>query len=162
MPTKTAGTEAPRVNLKTADGQSFSVDDALKKHPIVVLAFFKVSCPVCQFAFPFLERLHKSYPKAEIWGVSQDDASDTAAFAKSYGVTFPILLDETLEWTVKYGLVSVPSVFAVQRDGTISQAIFGFAKADLEELNESLAVSSGVPAKPLFTDEDDVPTLRPG
>jgi cytochrome c biogenesis protein CcmG, thiol:disulfide interchange protein DsbE len=162
MPTKTAGTEAPRLHLANADGKQFSVDDALKTQPLVVLAFFKVSCPVCQMAFPFLERMHKFYPGLPVWGVSQDDASDTTAFANEYGVTFPMLLDESLEWTVKYGLVSVPSVFAVSRDGRIVQAIFGFAKADLEQLNESLAQAAGVPAQTLFTDEDDVPTLRPG
>jgi cytochrome c biogenesis protein CcmG/thiol:disulfide interchange protein DsbE len=162
MQTKSAGTQAPRLTLKTADGQAFSVDEALSRHPVAVLAFFKISCPVCQMAFPFLERLHKSYPDAPIWGISQDDAEETAAFAKDYAVTFPMLLDETLEWTVKYGLVSVPSIFAIKNDGSITQTIFGFAKADLEELNQALAVSSGVPPKPLFTDNDDVPTLRPG
>lgn len=162
MPTKTTGTDAPQITLKTADGQPFSVTDALNKHPLVVLAFFKVTCPVCQTTFPFLERMHKRYPGLPIWGVSQDDAADTADFAQSFGITFPMLLDETLHWTVEYGLVSVPSIFTVDKSGTIKQAIFGFAKADLEELNEILAQAENVSPKPLFTDADDVPTMRPG
>lgn len=162
MATKTAGTAAPAVSLKTAEGKTFSLFDALAKEPLVVLAFFKVSCPVCQFAFPYLERLYKAYPSVAIWGVSQDDAGDTAAFATEQGTTFPMLLDETLGCTVDYGLVSVPSIFVVRNDRTIEQAIFGFAKTDLEQLNERLAQSGGIPATTLFTQTDDVPTLRPG
>jgi len=59
--------------------------------------FFKVSCPVCQFTFPFLERLHKRYggDGVTFLGISQDDARATQNFAKEYGVTFPLLLDES-------------------------------------------------------------------
>lgn len=163
MPTKTAGTQAPPLELKTSDGRDHSLYEALKSHPLVVLAFFKISCPVCQFTFPFLQRLHQAYPNVPIWGVSQDDAEDTAAFARDYGkVAFPMVLDEKLDYTVKYGLVSVPSIFVVRQDRTIEQAIFGFAKADLEQLNELMAKAGGSPLKPLFTEQDDVPTLRPG
>jgi peroxiredoxin len=162
MPTIIAGTEAPPLSLKTADGQPFSVMTALKSQAPVVLAFFKTSCPVCQTTFPFLERLHQRFPDTPIWGISQDDAAETAEFATIYGITFPLLLDETLEWTVNYGLVSVPSLFTINKDGTIAQATFGFAKADLEELNGILAQQARISPEPLFTDADDVPTMKPG
>jgi peroxiredoxin len=106
--------------------------------------------------------LHSRFPDAAIWGISQDDASDTAAFAQQYKLTLPLLLDETLEWTVKYGLVSVPTIFTVAKEGTIKQAIFGFVKSDLEELNGILAECAGKESAPLFTESDDVPTMRPG
>lgn len=162
MPTKDVGTQAPEISLRSADGQQYSLHEALGKAPLVVLAYFKISCPVCQFEFPFLERLHKACPDVPIWGISQDDAGATTDFAREYGVTFPMLLDETLQNTVNYGLVTVPSVFVIQKDRSISQTIFGFAKADLEQLNTILAKAAGTPAKPLFTENDDVPTLRPG
>jgi peroxiredoxin len=162
MPTKAVGTQAPPVSLKSLDGQIYNLSETLQTKPVVVLAFYKISCPVCQFAFPFIERLHKSYPEIPIWGVSQDDQADTEEFAKEYGVTFPMILDEQLQATVNYGLVSVPSMFVVKANGEIEQTIFGFAKADLEHLNRRLAQAAGVPEKPLFTDADDVPTLRPG
>ena len=62
----------------------------------VVAAFFKISCPVCQFTFPFLERLHQRYGKsATFLGISQDDAKATRKFTDEYGVTFPMPLDES-------------------------------------------------------------------
>ena len=77
------------------DGKRFVLHDELAHGP-VVLAFFKVSCPTCQYAFPFLERLEQAYGHkgVRIIGVSQNDPKETAAFTKEFGVTFPVLLDE--------------------------------------------------------------------
>ena len=156
------GTKAPYFVLKGLDGAKFNLDDTLKRQPVVLLAFFKVSCPVCQLTFPYLERLHRSYPNIPIWGVSQDDADATTAFARMYGCTFPMLLDEGLSATVDYGLTIVPSVFLIDHDRDIRQSIVGFVKSDLEALNANLAQSSGQTMKPLFTAADEVPELKPG
>ena len=63
----------------------------------VLLAFFKVSCPTCQFTFPFLERLYQQLREqgVQIWGIVQDKAQDGARFAATFGVTFPILIDDS-------------------------------------------------------------------
>src|ERR1700730_7840972 len=85
-----SGMQAPDFNLPTTDGQNFSLHDALARGPVVA-AFFKISCPVCQYAFPFLERIHKSYggQKVSFVGISQNQKKDTAAFMKQFDVTFP-------------------------------------------------------------------------
>jgi peroxiredoxin len=96
MAALTAGTKAPDFELKAMDGKRFVLRDGLAHGP-VVLAFFKVSCPTCQYAFPFLERLHKAYGQkgVKLWEFRRTSAKDTAAFAKEFGVTFPVLLDDT-------------------------------------------------------------------
>ena len=58
MPALEAGIVAPDFILPTVDGKQVSLAQALKKGP-VVLAFFKISCPVCQYAFPYFERLYQ-------------------------------------------------------------------------------------------------------
>ena len=75
MAALTVGTKAPEFELTTLDGKRFVLSEVLSRGP-VVLAFFKVSCPVCQFAFPYLERLHKAYRQQgyTLVGVSQNDA----------------------------------------------------------------------------------------
>src|SRR5689334_14241004 len=95
------GAKAPEFELNTDKGKKFSLTDELRRGP-VVLAFFKVSCPTCQYALPFLERLYKAYggKGVTLVGVSQNDTNDTAAFAKQYGITFPILLDDTNTYPV--------------------------------------------------------------
>jgi peroxiredoxin len=52
------GTKAPVFELIGSDGSAFSLSETLRTNPLVVLAFFKVSCPVCQLIAPYLERLH--------------------------------------------------------------------------------------------------------
>src|SRR3954471_2144659 len=95
MPALTAGSKAPDISLRTTQGENFSLASALDEGP-VVLAFFKVSCPVCQMAFPFFERLHHAYrgKNVRVIGISQDSRHDTAAFAKEFGITFPLALDD--------------------------------------------------------------------
>src|SRR5512133_2681491 len=111
MPALSAGKTAPDFSLPAMDGSIFSLADALKRGP-VVLAFFKISCPVCQYAFPFLERIYQAHrgEKVSVIGISQNDKSGTAAFMREYGVTFPVLLDNAPRYPVSnaYGLTNVP------------------------------------------------------
>src|SRR3954454_21946990 len=90
-----AGNRAPSFSVKGLDGKSYSLSSLLQKGPVVA-AFFKISCPVCQFTFPFLRRLYQRYGNENIsfLGISQDDAKATAGFAREYGITFPMALDE--------------------------------------------------------------------
>src|SRR2546425_1108382 len=116
MTTILASATAPAFALQALDGKEYSLSTLMKRGPVVA-AFFKISCPVCQFTFPFLERLHKRYggEGATFLGISQDDARSTAKFAKEYGATFPILIDEEKGYVVSnaYGLSSVPTVFLI-------------------------------------------------
>src|SRR5690242_11670711 len=86
---------APPFDLQAATDQPYSLTAALARGPVLV-AFFKVGCPTCQYAFPFLERLYRQFGSAggAIWGVSQDSAKDTQEFAKEFGVSFPLLIDD--------------------------------------------------------------------
>lgn len=159
------GTKAPEFELKTLDGKSFSLADELARNP-VVLAFFKVSCPTCQYAFPFLERLHKAYGKngVTLVGVSQNGAKDTAAFNKEFGITFPILLDDTHKYLVSnaYGLTNVPTVFWIAQDGEIEVSSVAWVKADFEEINRKMAEAGKSAPAAVFKPGEDVRDFRAG
>lgn len=159
------GVKAPEFELKTSDGRQFSLVDELANGP-VVLAFFKVSCPTCQYAFPFLERLYKAYQDkgVKLVGVSQNDAKETAAFARDFGVTFPILLDDLRKYPVSnaYGLTNVPSVFWVAQDGEIEISSVGWVKADFEQINRKMAEAGKVAPAQMFVAGEDVREFRAG
>lgn len=109
----------------------------------VLLAFFKVSCPVCQYTFPFLERLYRGKSNKDIamFAISQDDAKSTRAFHSEFGITLPTLLDKEDEGypaSNAYGLSHVPSLFLVEPDGRISLTMMGFDKKAIEELGRRL------------------------
>lgn len=165
MPALAIGTKAPDFELKTLDHKPFSLADALARGP-VVLAFFKVSCPTCQYAFPFLERLYKAYGKSgvRLVGVSQNEAKDTAAFNKEFGITFPTLLDDTRSYHVSnaYGLTNVPTIFWIAQDGEIEVSSVGWLKADFEEINKKFALAGNIPAAAVFKLGEEVRDFRAG
>jgi len=90
MAALTVGTHAPISSSEQWTASASSCANELTHGPLV-LAFFKVSCPTCQYAFPFLERLEQAYghKNVRIIGVSQNDPRETANFTKEFGVTFP-------------------------------------------------------------------------
>jgi peroxiredoxin len=165
MAALTAGSEAPDFELKALDGRSFVLRDELMSGPIV-LAFFKASCPTCQYAFPFLERLERAYGHraVRIIGVSQNDPKQTAAFTKEFGVTFPVLLDDTEKYPASnaYGLTNVPSIFWIAQDGEIEVSSVGWVKADFAEINRKMAGSGNIPPAAVFQPGEDVRDFRAG
>ncbi len=165
MAALTVGTTAPDFTLQTMDGKSFSLREALAHGPVVA-AFFKISCPTCQYAFPFLQRLYEAHrgKQIAIVGISQNTKKDTAAFIKQYGVTFPVLLDDMNTYPVSnaYGLTNVPSVFWIAQDGEIEISSVGWIRKDMEELNQRAAETSGDAAKPLFRAAEEIADFRAG
>lgn len=159
------GTIAPDFDLKTLDGEKFALLDELANGP-VVLAFFKVSCPTCQYTFPFLERLYKAYGNkgVKIVGVSQNDPKETSAFAKEYGVTFPLLLDDTRTYPVSnaYGLTNVPTIFWIDQDGELEVSSVGWVKADFEQVNRKIAEFGKSTPAVVFKPGEDVRDFRAG
>lgn len=165
MPALLAGVQAPDIQLSSLDGPKFSLDAALSKGPVLA-AFFKVSCPVCQLAFPFVERLYKGYKasgKLTVIGVSQDGPQDTQAFNREFGVTFPTLLDARgYPVSNAYGLTNVPTIFLISQQKEIETSIVSWSRADMEELNKTLAGIAGVAAIELFKATDHVSDFKPG
>jgi len=219
------GAKAPDFELKTLDGKRGSLGEELSRGP-VVLAFFKASCPTCQYAFPFLERLHRAYagPTREgqpqglkpassrdgdaalkgrsstgrsftgrsftnrsslgsdpavkgvsstrgelphsvrLIGISQNDAKETAAFIREFGVTFPVLLDDARSYVVSnaYGLTNVPSIFYVAQDGNIEVSSVGWMKADFEDVSRRMAEAGRMAPAVMFRPGEDVRDFQAG
>jgi peroxiredoxin len=161
-----AGNNAPGFSLKALDGTEYSLEQ-LTQDGLVVAAFFKISCPVCQYTFPFLERLYKRYggDGVTFLGISQDDARDTKDFAKEFGVTFPMLLDEKKAGypaSNAYGLTNVPTIFLIETDGTVKVSCLGFDKTDLEAIATELAERRKIVPSSLFLPGESVPAHKPG
>jgi peroxiredoxin len=161
-----AGNTAPGFSLKGLDGKELSLASSLQRGPVVA-AFFKVSCPVCQFTFPFLERMYQRYggDSVTFLGISQDDARDTKDFVKEFGVTFQMLFDEKQKGypaSNAYGLTSVPTIFLIETDGTVKISCMGFDKNDLESIARELAERRKMTAAPLFRANESAPAHKPG
>jgi peroxiredoxin len=165
MATLKAGTLAPDFTLPTMEGKKFSLRDALARGPVLA-AFFKVSCPTCQYAFPFLERIYKTYgnKNVTIVGVSQNEKKDTVSFIKEYGVTFPVLLDDTRTFPASnaYVLTNVPSIFWIAQDGEIEISSVGWDRQEIEDMSRKAAETTGDRAKSIFQPGENVADFRAG
>jgi peroxiredoxin len=107
-----------------------------------VLAFFKISCPVCQLTMPHLERIHAS-AKLPVYGISQNNASETRDFNRRFGITFPTLLDsKESNYPVSnaFGISYVPTLFLVGPGAVIQRVTEGWLKAEIRTLGETVGV----------------------
>lgn len=150
------GSRAPGFRLPSVEGSARSLEEILARGP-ALLAFYKISCPVCQLTAPYLQRLSTN-DAIQVIGISQDEAAGTRGFMERFGVTFPTLLDlgsEGYAASNAYGISSVPSLFLIERDGTVARAFNGFSKRDLEEIGVR---AGGTP----FGPEDHVPEWKAG
>lgn len=150
-----AGSLAPAFRLSRLEGGEITLAE-IAAGP-AVLAFFKVSCPVCQMTLPFLERIHTA-GVLKIYGISQNDAADTREFMRDFGLSFPMLLDsedDDFPASNAYGISSVPTMFLVERDGTLSRVIEGWQKAEIERLGTLAGVQ-------VLRASDHVPVWKPG
>lgn len=164
MPALPVGARAPEISLPDMSGRRFSLAQARQRGP-VALVFFKISCPVCQYAMPFLERVYRAYKgRANVVGVSQNPRQDTAVFMHEYGITFPIVLDDLSSYPVSnaYGLTNVPTVFLISQDGEVEVCSVGWARQDVEEINRRLSNALATPATPVFQRGEEVADFRAG
>jgi peroxiredoxin len=115
---------------------------------------------------PCFERIYKTYGKGKlsIVGISQNEKKDTAEFMKKYGVTFPILLDDTKTFPASnaYGLTNVPSAFWISAEGEIEVSSVGWSRQEFEEIAQKAASANGQPPKPVFEPREQIADFRAG
>jgi len=154
-----AGQRAPDFRLEDLQGGERTLKELLPAGP-VFLAFFKVSCPTCQFTLPFLERIYRGLAdgRVRMFAVSQDDAEATREFHREFGITMPTLLDSArnnFPASNAYGLSYVPTMFLIERDGSISWSLTGFNRKELAAVAATLGVN-------LFKASEQVPEMKSG
>lgn len=158
------GTKSPSFTLVGMDGRPRSCHDALTHGPLLV-AFFKVGCPTCEYTFPFLERIHQQFHERgfQLWAISQDEARSTQSFAREVGLTFPILIDDhPYNVSNAYGIRHVPTLFLVNQEGLVELITDGFDKKDLLAIQDWLTKQLSVSPPALFLPSERVPEFKPG
>ncbi len=136
------GSRAPGFRLARLEGGEATLAE-LTAHGPVLLAFFKVSCPVCQMTLPYLDRL-QAPGGLSLYAVSQNDADETRDFNRRFGVGLPTLLDsedENFPASNAYGISTVPTLFWIEADGTVGRVIEGWQKKQIEWLAEKAGVT---------------------
>lgn len=146
-----------------ARAPSFTLPDAFSGVPVsdpwadgpTVLAFFKVTCPVCQMVAPKLTALAEG--GARVLAVGQDPPAALVRYAREHAQWVPTV-SEAAPYGVSsaYGIFSVPSLYVVEPGGVVADTVAGW---DRDEWN-AVAAAVGVPA--VSTEDDGLPVFRPG
>lgn len=141
-PLLATGGRAPEFRLARLEGGETSLHEIAANGP-ALLAFYKISCPVCQMTLPYLDRIH-SPGRLAIYAISQNDEDDTRYFNEHFQVALPTLLDREengFPASNAFGISSVPTMFLIERDGTISRVIEGWVKQDIEWLANTAGIA---------------------
>jgi peroxiredoxin len=147
------GDPAPAIDLPDASSGE-SVVDPWRAGP-VVLAFFKTTCPVCQMAAPKVQALADA--GIHVVAVGEDPPPAIQSYADRYGQKVTTLT-ETAPYPASdaFGVDTVPTLFLVDGDGTVRDAVVSW---DREGWNRLAQSAGGVPVS---DDGDGLPPFRPG
>lgn len=123
-----AGFAAPDFTLKTSTGETYTLSDF--RGQAVLVNLWATWCPPCRAEMPTIEKLFQEYEDQGFIVLAidmtyQDNPLNVAPFAQKYGLTFPILLEETGDVASAYQLRSLPSSYFINRAGIIQEVVIG-------------------------------------
>ncbi|MFN2588637.1 MAG: TlpA family protein disulfide reductase [Actinomycetota bacterium] len=114
------GDEAPSVEAPALEGEGVVALDDLRGKPVLV-NFWASWCVPCEKEAGLLDAAYRRYRgEIEFLGVNVKDArSDALAFLERYGVSYPQVRDESLEWYDGFGLTGQPETFLIDAEGEV-------------------------------------------
>ena len=120
------GQRAASFAVRDTDGRSSGLSAYAGK--TIVLNLWASWCPPCRAEMPDLERLYLQNRArgVVVLGVDQGESSQRASsFARSLGITYPILIDDRQQYGAVYAALGLPSTFVIDARGTIVHAFDG-------------------------------------
>jgi thiol-disulfide isomerase/thioredoxin len=130
-PSQLVGLTAPQLTVPLVSGGSLDLG-SLRGHD-VLLNLWATWCGPCRREMPALERLSRERTgRLIVVAVDQGEAPTTAAqFAKRFGVTFPVAVDERQSLGTQLHLAGMPSSFFIDKNGVIREAVDGEMTYDM-------------------------------
>lgn len=132
------GSQAPDFQLIDLQGNWQALPDYRGK--VVLLNFWATWCGPCRVEMPSMERVYQDLKNEgfAILAISSDPQGSivTRPFVAAQGLTFPILHDSDYQVSGSYGVRTLPMSFLIDRNGTLTQRVFGAWDWDSGEARE--------------------------
>ncbi len=154
-PTEATVLPAPTEALELSDGAHLQLQ--AERGKVFVLVFYAVWCPVSRKMLRAL--MDVSTPSRRQRGLvvlaidEEDGDTEAKQFAKAAGLTGPVGLDRSGDFTRAMKLDTVPALVAVGRDGVVRRSHAGYhGEADLTALGREVDALLAAPRTPAASD----------
>ncbi len=119
------GKAAPDLTLTTLTGETITMSELRGK--VVLVDFWATWCGPCKREMPHIQKLFEdlSDDGLVVLAISNEKEATIRRYIDSKNYTFPTLVDEGAEVTRRYGVTAYPTLFVVDREGTISSHLVG-------------------------------------
>lgn len=133
------GAPAPDFSLEDTAGRIVSLKEFSGKY--VLIDFWATWCPPCLMSIPELADLHRKYREKGlvVLGISLDDPQSVdrqtlSMFKTQHGMEYQILRgnDQVVRQYAGNNGMAIPTMFFVDRNGTIVEKLVGFAPGRVE------------------------------
>jgi thiol-disulfide isomerase/thioredoxin len=123
------GQPAPNFAFVWADGRAADLTSLRGKS--VIINFWATWCGPCRAEMPELVALHRANPDLVVLEVNtQEQLADVHPFAEEFGMTMPIVMDESGAVRSLYGVRSMPTTLFINAEGVIHARWAGILVGD--------------------------------
>jgi AhpC/TSA family len=148
----------PDLSLPDLEGRPHPLAEAWSRGEALFLLGHR-NCKTTRETLPYFDRIHRRAGDGHaVRLVLQDDLETARTLTSTMGLAVPVRLEpDPYPLAESLRLVTVPTIFLVDRAGKIAHVTEAFNRAELEMLAGRMGV-----AGPLFTADDKAPAFKPG
>jgi peroxiredoxin len=125
---------APDVQLTDLQGRPVAFSDY--KGQVILYNAWATWCPPCKDEMPTLEAYYREHRQDGFVVIAIEDGqplADVAAYAKTYGLTFPVWPDPKWIATHTFGINHLPTSYVIDHSGTVRLMWVGAITRDMLE-----------------------------
>ena len=140
----TTNSEIPDFSVVSIDGEHITPKNLEGK--VVMFDFWSSWCPPCRWEMPAFEQVWREYKNQDVMfvGIAVSDAEEDArAFVDTAGVSYPIGLDTTGEFTRNYRVKTLPTTILIDRAGTETRKMSNVANETVLKLFLKRLIENG-------------------
>ena len=134
--------QAPAFTIRDISGKLISLDSLRAKGPVII-DFWATWCAPCRLQAQALVRLDAHYRDSglRIISISLDEPGNAAKVKQTVRAgkwPFIVAIDNSKELRTKYLVKSLPSLFLIDRRGTLRLSLNGFLPGDEKKVEKRL------------------------
>lgn len=130
---------APDFALRAISGENLRLSEF--RGQVVAVGFWARWCGDCRQAMKALNAIYQKYQPAglTILGIDVDDSQEqTAAMARSLGLSFPVLMDDRKAASSLFNVKSMPLIVVIDREGNQRYSHSSFELGDEARIGDEL------------------------